>query len=193
MDNPFEGAIAALERRLGEVERKGNELRGAINALLEEAGQPPRYPTGVGDSIPSASGATSTTQPSVTALKPDTFYGKKQGTAVREYLEMRKARGLGPAKPREIYEALREGGYAFEAKDDTNALVGLRALLRKNTNQFHKLPTGAYGLMSWYPHAKRPRATGVAAEPESDSDLGDHQEPSATVLMLPDETKRNAA
>ena len=38
-------------------------------------------------------------------------------SAMREYLEMRKRQGLGPAKPREFFEALKAGGYQFEAKD----------------------------------------------------------------------------
>lgn len=74
---------------------------------------------------------------------------------MREYLEMRKAQGIGPATPRDIYEALKSGGYQFETKDDTVALVGLRALLRTQPLVFHRLPQGTYGLTSWYPDAKR--------------------------------------
>jgi hypothetical protein len=38
--------------------------------------------------------------------------------------------------------------------------VGLRAVLRKATTVFHKLPgTGMYGLTSWYPDARAARAT----------------------------------
>jgi hypothetical protein len=67
---------------------------------------------------------------------------------------MRRSAGLGPAKPREIYDALRQGGYQFNAQEDETALVGMRALLRKMNSTFHKVPgTSAYGLRSWYPHA----------------------------------------
>jgi hypothetical protein len=108
-------------------------------------------------------------------IGPDTFYGKKQSTAVRQYLEMRKAGGKGPATPREIFDALKKGGLQFETKNDEVALVGLRALLRKNTVTFHKLPNGSYGLLSWYPDAKKPKGGGVAADgimarPENEED-----------------------
>jgi hypothetical protein len=76
------------------------------------------------------------------------------GTAAREYLEMRKARNLGPARPKEIHRAMVDGGFQFDTKDETVAMVSLRAMLRKNTVMFHKLPNGSYGLKSWYPHAR---------------------------------------
>jgi hypothetical protein len=148
----FSTAIAALERRLADHDRKGNELRAMINFLCEEAGEPPKY--SLGDT--SGAGAGPATGGVLTQIKRDSFYGKKQMTAIREYLEMRRAQGDGPATPQEILEALKAGGYKFEAKSDDIALVGLRALLRKATGVFHKLPgTRAYGLMAWYPGAKQ--------------------------------------
>ena len=149
MSDQYAPAIAALERRLADIERNANELRAAINVLCAEGGLPPRYPDGGGSGKPSGD--------SITQIKPDTFYGKRQSTAIREYLELRKAQGSGPAKPREIFDALKQGGYQFEAKDDNIALVGMRALLRKNSTTFHKLPSGAYGLRAWYPNAKPPK------------------------------------
>jgi hypothetical protein len=144
-------AISALERRLAEHERKGNELKGVINVLLEEAGLPAKFPE-LGASGTTPNGGT------LTQIKRDSFYGKKQMTAIREYLEMRRAQGNGPATPREIVDALKAGGYQFEAKSVEIALVGLRAVLRKATTVFHKLPgTGMYGLTSWYPDARAAR------------------------------------
>jgi hypothetical protein len=93
----------------------------------------------------------------VTQIADDTFYGQKQTPAMRTYLEMRKAQGLGPATPREIYEAIKSGGYVFEAKDAEVALVGMRALLRTQPNIFHRLPQGTWGLTVWYPDAKKPK------------------------------------
>lgn len=142
-------AIAALERRLSDHERKGVELRRAINILCEEGGQQPKYPDlDTSTTAQESAGA-------LTQIRRDTFYGKKQMTAIREYLEMRRMQGDGPATPQEILDALKAGGYKFEAKSDEIALVGLRALLRKATTVFHKLPgTRSYGLLSWYPNAK---------------------------------------
>jgi hypothetical protein len=65
--------------------------------------------------------------------------------------------GQGPATAREIYDAIKAGGYVFEAKDATTALVGMRALLRTQPNVFHRLPQGTWGLTAWYPDAKKPK------------------------------------
>ena len=92
------------------------------------------------------------------------------------YLEMRKAQGLGPATPREIFESLKDGGYQFETKDETNAMIGLRALLRKNTVTFHKLPSGTYGMASWYPDAKKPKVTSDQSDADGDADDNDEVE-----------------
>jgi hypothetical protein len=148
MGNELDSAIATLERRLEAAEQQAAELRMAINAVCLAAGMPARYAdaalsgkSGVGRSL---------------QIQDDTFYGKKLTPAMREYLEMRKAQGVGPAKPRDIYDALKLGGFQFEAKTDTVALVSLRALLRTQPHIFHQLPQGGtYGLTSWYPDAKR--------------------------------------
>jgi hypothetical protein len=147
--NELNSAIAILESRLAESERKATELKSLINRLYEEAGQPQKYPD-VAAGNAGGSGSV------LTQIKRDSFYGKKQMTAIREYLEMRRAQGNGPGTPREIFDALKAGGYAFATKSDHVALVGLRAVLRKGTTVFHKLPgTGTYGLMVWYPDAKK--------------------------------------
>src|ERR1043166_1968721 len=150
MREEFRPAIEALQRDLADLERKVNETKTTINRLCEIAGSPAIY-ADVG----------ATTQPSVTSIKGDTFYGKVLTTAAREYLEMRKAANLGPATPREIYEALVKGGFAFETKVEANAITGLRATLRKNSSIFHRLPgpRGEYGLLAWYPRAKRVKDT----------------------------------
>jgi hypothetical protein len=161
MESEFAPAIAALERRLNEVERKAEELRAAINMLCVEAGMPPRYQ----ETTRSTNGGSPPVQ-----INHDTFFGKKQQTAIREYLSMRKAQGLGPAKPKEIYDALAAGGYEYEAKDMNIALVGLRALLRKRYTIFQKLPNGTYGLTAWYPDAKRPKDNGAQKDDESENE-----------------------
>jgi hypothetical protein len=159
MTNPasaFQPAIDALETEFGELERKANGLLQTINLLREKAGLPPRpggwQPSGGG-------GSASGSGPAPIKLHSDTFTGKKLGSAVREYLEMRKrAGGDSPATSREIFDALKEGGFSSGAKDDATGLVVLRTLLRKNTVMFAKLQNGKYGLRSWYPNLKTPKA-----------------------------------
>lgn len=164
-------ALAVLEPKLDELERKANALLQVVNELRTEDGLPPRpFGSGGGRSTSTAHGPSGGT---ISQIRPDTFYGKKMQTAIREYLEMRKAAGMGPATPREIYETITAGGYKFEAKDETTALVGMRALLRKRTAFFHKLPNGSYGLTSWYPDAKKPKA---ATEADDEDDEGSDAE-----------------
>ncbi len=147
-----DAAIAMLERGIEDAEQKIRSLRAAINTICAEGGLPPRYAEAM---------VTGTGGPRVTQIQDDTFYGKRQTPAMREYLEMRKAQGLGPAKPREFFDALKAGGYQFEAQDDETAIVGLRALLRTQPQVFHRLPQGTYGLTSWYPDAKRQKPEGA--------------------------------
>lgn len=149
-NDAFSSIIALLEARYIEAQKIADEKLAALNAVRQEAGLPPRSP---GVEASGGEGA-----PVLTQIKRDTFYGKKQMTAIREYLTMRRAQGDGPATPREILDALKAGGYRFETKSDDIALVGVRALLRKANSVFHKLPgTGSYGLLEWYPNAKPSR------------------------------------
>jgi hypothetical protein len=161
MSDAFAPAIAALQGELADVERKARELKSTINVLCKHAGQPELYPNIEAEQ----SGAT------VTSIKADTFYGKVIGTAAREYLEMRKVANLGPATPREIYDALVQGGYQFETKNEQVALVSLRSNLRKNSRTFHKLPNGQYGLLAWYPNAKPAKATANDQDEDEEADV----------------------
>lgn len=170
-------ALEVLERRLDDYERKANALLAVVNDMRAEDGLPPRPPFG-GGSGASHDGSTITASRRLAQIRSDTFYGKKLQTAVREYLEMRGPKDLGPAKPREIYEAITAGGFKFDTKDENVALVGLRALLRKRSAFFHKLPNGAYGLTAWYPDAKRQKM--AAPEGEDDKDTAEEAGKAAT-------------
>ena len=142
----FQPAIDALEEDLAEVERQGNALLTSINILRAKVGLPPRpgtFGAGPGDS------ATASAPP--LALRSDSFVGSKMGAAARTYLEMRKAGGGdSPATVREIFAAMKQGGFDFRSKDDSNAIIVLRAMLRKRSAVFHKMPNGKYGLKAWY-------------------------------------------
>jgi hypothetical protein len=146
MPNDLDPAIATFERRREEALATAAECERTINTLCKEAGYPPRYTE-----------AAASNSMRVTQIADDTFYGQKQTPAMRMYLEMRKAQGLGPATPRDIYQALEQGGYVFEAKNAEIAMVGMRALLRTQPNVFHRLPQGTWGLTAWYPDAKKPK------------------------------------
>lgn len=160
-----EAAIEALEGKLSDLERKANSLIEVINDLRKEDGLPPRGPFGGGGGGKPAGNASTITQ-----IKPDTFYGKKLQTAVREYLEMRKIQNLGPATPREIYDSITLGGFKFDAKDSATAMIGLRALLRKRTAFFHRLPNNTYGLTAWYPDLKKPKAASAGDDAEDEAE-----------------------
>lgn len=89
----------------------------------------------------------------------DQFFGKSQPDAAEEYL-----RRVGHAvSVDEILEALRAGGMKFSGKDPR---AGLYTQLIRATMRFVKVPSGAFGLLEWYPseHAKRTR--GKDEEPE---------------------------
>jgi hypothetical protein len=163
MSDDFAPAIAVFEKIIAEAERKAAEARRSINALYQARGLQPPY---ADDAAGQRASATSPS-PVPMQVRRDTFYGKKQMTAIRELLEMRRAQGEeGPATPREVVNGLKAGGYRFETKSDDIALIGVRALMRKATNVFHKLPgTNAYGLVTWYPNAK----TAPAAKPSKPS------------------------
>lgn len=179
-------AIEVLERKIADLERKANAIIEIVNDLLAEDGQPPRSPFGSGG--PSGhSGTHGHSRAVLTAIKSDTFFGKKLQTAIREYLEIRKATsGDGPATPREIYDAITSGGYQFDAKDETTALIGMRALLRKRTAFFIKLSNGKYGLTSWCPDLKkRPVAEDPAKAKPAD---GTQQSAGSTVSSASSES-----
>jgi hypothetical protein len=143
-----------LEFLRGKVRAKEQELatlRSFVNQLASEAGLPKIYE----EVAVVAEGA-------ATSIRPDHFYGQASQTAIRTYLEMRKASGQGPATVADIYAALVKGGYAFETKDENNAKAGVRMVLRKNSGAFHRLPNGTYGLLAWYPNAKTLKKNGGA-------------------------------
>jgi len=184
MTNPadaFQPAIDALEKDFADLERQANGLLHTLNLLREKAGLPPR-PGGwqVGQTHSGSHAASG----SAIKLHSDSFTGKKLGSAVREYLEMRKrSGGDAPATSREIFDALKDGGFVSGAKDDATALVVLRTMLRKNTVTFAKLQNGKYGLRSWYPNLKTPKegTPGETAEAvETDAAEGDEAEASDT-------------
>jgi hypothetical protein len=89
MKDAFAPAIAALQADLGDLDKKAREIKGAINVLCKHAGMDELYPNLDSEAGPGT----------LSNIQADTFYGKTIGQAAREYLDMRKASGLGPASP----------------------------------------------------------------------------------------------
>ncbi len=181
--NAFQPAIDALEKDFADLERQANGLLQSINLLREKAGLPPRP----GGWNPQGSHGGPSTGSASVKLHSDSFTGKKLGSAVREYLEMRKrSGGDAPATTREIFDALKDGGYVSAAKDDATGMVVLRTMLRKNTTVFAKLQNGKYGLRAWYPNLR-------PAKEASPDDAADADEEEATIEPKNEAAPKKAA
>ena len=158
MRDEFRPAIEAAQEQLADQEKQVRETKKAIEAMCVLAKVDPMYlEVEEGASKPAS-------------IRADTFYGKRMSTAAREYLEMRRTMSLGPASPREVYEALTDGGFSFDTKDEQTALVSLRATLRKSSSIFHRLPNGQYGLLKWYEHVKAERNAAKNKEVEEEDE-----------------------
>jgi hypothetical protein len=162
--NDFAPAINRMAEDIAKRESKVSEMKRTVNTLCEYAGLPPMY-LNIEDPL---SGATTS--------RRDQFFGVPLATAVRDYLGMRgdpKAGGRGAATVNEIYAALKDGGFAFDAKNDENAKRGLRISLAKNVAAFTKVPgdgEGAFGLADWYPAAKAQKMPNGQKDAGSDPD-----------------------
>jgi len=145
MNEPISNTIEVLAQRVRVKEDEAAKLKRLVNELCSEGGLPLRYAdiTILGD------------EP--LRIRGDQFYGLAITTAIRNYLEMRKAANQGPATVSEIYEAIKSGGYKFETENEENAKTTVRNNLRKSSSIFHRLPNGDFGLLIWYPNAKPPK------------------------------------
>ncbi len=145
MNEPISNTIEVLAERVRAKEDEAAKLKKLINELCTEGGLPLRYAN------IALSGNESLT------IRGDKFYGLAITTAIRNYLEMRKAANQGPATVSQIYEAIKSGGYRFETENEENAKTTVRNNLRKSSSIFHRLPNGDFGLLAWYPNAKPPK------------------------------------
>ncbi len=144
MSDSFRSTIDELERHLEDLQAQTADTMRTINSLCRVLGEAPRY-----QESDATVGAKAGSQ-----LNGDEYYGKPLASVVRTILENRKVIGKGPATVAEIYDTMKLGGYVFEAKNAENAKRGLRISLAKNSTTFHKLPSGKFGLLEWYPAAK---------------------------------------
>lgn len=139
--------IGPIIKGIDEMETRLRKEKRLVNDILERWELPARYPDVDRDAAPS-----------ISSIRRDQFHGRPLATAAREYLAMRGASdrgGLGATGINEIYEALLQGGYKFDTKNDLNAKRGLREALSKNSPVFRRVGD-AYGLTEWYPKGQRP-------------------------------------
>ena len=144
MNENLDRTISDLMKMIETTEGELAENKRVVNRLCKMNGRQPVYAESA-----AASGAT------INSIRRDQWYGQPISTAIREYLTMRRVGDQGPGTVNEIYDALIQGGFRFETKDDENAKRALRISLTKNTSIFHRMPDGkTYGLLEWYPDVK---------------------------------------
>jgi hypothetical protein len=130
-----------------------------INQLCGFAGLPQEYQ----DAELQATGA------ATVVIRRNVFFGRPLATCVREYLEIRKDKTVREATLDEILTALKDGGYDLKKISDTDDGIkrGVAITLAKNP-QFHRLPNGDFGLLSWYPSIRRSKETKSATTDDSE-------------------------
>jgi hypothetical protein len=150
--------IGDLKKKIQEQEENIVRLKKTINDLCGIAGIPIEYQSD--DLIVNTS--------QTAEIRPDQFHARPLATVIREFLEMRKARNIGPSTTNEIYAALTKGGYEFGSKNEGNAMIVLNQAIRKNP-VFYRLPNNTVGLTEWYPGAKKKKSNGTDDEPEKEN------------------------
>jgi hypothetical protein len=159
MNDHIVQTITDLEKKVAEYEGHALRVKTTINELCVMADLPPRY----------AAAALEKSSGGGFAIRSDQFHARPLATIVREYLDMRKRADIGPATLEEIFDALAQGGYESQAKDERIARIALNNALTKNP-VFYKLPNKRWGLLEWYPKAKQRDEGGddeVKAQPKS--------------------------
>jgi hypothetical protein len=152
MSKTVDQVISELAAEITAGEASLRKKKETVNTLCGAVGRPPAY------ALENAATALPT------QIRSDQFYGQPLAGSVRTILEMRRAQNLGAATNREIFDSLTAGGYEFDTKNDDIAQKSLRNSLAKNTALFHKLPNGQFGLVSWYPNVKKPKAAASSEE-----------------------------
>jgi hypothetical protein len=161
--------LKTIETAKEEISKHQEAIIGAkrlINQLCVFAGLPQEYQ----DAELQATGA------ATVVIRRNAFFGRPLATCVREYLELRKDKPVKEATLDEIIGVLQEGGFDFtKISDDSNQYKrGLAITLAKNP-QFHRLPNGDWGLLSWYPNVKRSKEKSANDDSEDETAVGSDQ------------------
>lgn len=130
-------AVEEMQKEIDALQVAINKKKQAINAMYDSMGEQPPYEI-EGES------------PISLTIRPDQFYGKGFATAASSYLKIKKQ----ACSAQEIMDGLVRGGFDFPWKDE-DQLRNVAISLAKNTQVFHKLPNGTFGLLEWYPDLKK--------------------------------------
>jgi hypothetical protein len=136
--------IEHVREEIAKAEEALRPKKALVNQLCELAGVPLMYELGDSATAP------------LRVIRRNAFYGKPLSTCVREFLEMRTTLPVREATLDDIFSALKEGGYDLKASGDKeeDQKRGVAIAIGKNSQTFHRLPTGDYGLISWYPNIR---------------------------------------
>ncbi len=93
-------------------------------------------------------------------IRRNAFYGRPLATCIKEILEMRVNLPVREATIDEIFASLQQGGYDLDASGDTEVdqKRGVSIALGKNSQTFHRVASGDYGLVEWYPNIREKRS-----------------------------------
>lgn len=150
MSKTVDEVIAELCAEISAAEADINTKKSTVNVLCGAVGRPPKF----------AINEPEKPKDLPTSFPPDAFYGEPLASSARKVLEASKQAGRGALSLDALYEALKSGGFAFDAKSDATARRSLAISLSKNTAAFVRLPNGDYGLKQWYKRVVRPRGNG---------------------------------
>ncbi|WP_304305692.1 hypothetical protein [Pseudacidovorax intermedius] len=186
--------VEDFQRKIAELEEQSRTLKTSINLLCSMYGAALLYEPG---EINGAGDTRQDRRPAALSFRPDEFFNRPLAACVKEILEARKAREMGPATAETIFASLKEGGYAFESRDDETAFRGMQISISKNTAAFNRLPNGMIGLAEWYSQKRtlirRRRVTlddvpeGANSDQSEDPAEGEDAEPLAAPQKEEDE------
>lgn len=161
MSDHIDQLISDATAKLREQEKAVADTKKFINQVCQFAGRPPAYSDA--ELVVEDGGSVSF------VVTRNAFYGKPLAKCVREFLKGRERGATKEATLEEIMEALRAGSYDLESvsKDKDGQKRGVAISLAKNSQAFHRLPNGDWGLTEWYPNirAKRDKANGGKSDP----------------------------
>lgn len=177
MEDRLAPAIEALQQQLQTQLNEAAETKKAINAVCRAMGKEPMYRDVMAESV---GGPT---------LRRDRYYGRPLSTVAQEFLESRRE----ACTVEEIYEGLKAGNFDFKSLDwggsEKDWVRNLSISLAKNTKSFHRLPGGAYGLVSWYSEIVTRRDRDAAKADKAKASAPTNGESSAEAAEVEDEKK----